>query len=159
MNFHILKEKKGFSLIEIIVVISIFVLIIFLSYAGFNSLNKTQIVEKDTEAVVAILEEAKSKTRSSVDSSNYGVYFENGGNRAISFKGTSYNEFDPDNEEFTLSSNISISAVDIEGGGDSVVFERPKGNTVTYGNIAIIMNDNSASSTITVYPTGAIEVL
>lgn len=153
-----LTKKQGFSILEMLAVLAILILVIFFSYSAFVSLNETQVLDKDTEALSALFEEAKSNTRSSIEDSHYGVYLELGSSKAVLFKGEIYDENDPQNKELIFNNKVSISLVDLIDGGDSVVFERPKGDTLDSGNIVLLLNGNTASSTINIYPTGTIEI-
>lgn len=101
----------GFSLIELIIVISLLgILLTIASVNLFNPLskNKVSMVAGD---VTSILREAQYKSINSTDSENggsseFGVHFEN--NSYTLFKGLVYNSSSNSNFEVKTVSNISI---------------------------------------------------
>lgn len=150
------SSQKGISLVEILIVIAIIALTWLIVYAGFSAINKRQALDKDGLLVTAIINEARSQTLSSKDATVYGVHLEEFS--ITLFKGSTYNESDPENKTSDLSAHSRISAFALSGGGDDIIFQRLTGATQNFGTITLeLRSDSSASSTITVHKTGIIE--
>lgn len=152
--------KQGFTLLEILVVIVIVTILSFISYASFATLHKNRILDKEAGRLVAILEEARSLTTSGKGATNHGVFFEITGNRVVLFKGDSFDENDPLNQEFILDPGVVILELNLENESDFVVFKRLKGETDQYGSIVLgLVHTLSSQKIIAVYPTGTIQKL
>jgi prepilin-type N-terminal cleavage/methylation domain-containing protein len=147
--------KKGFSLIEIIIVIAILGIVSTIIVSSFAAINRTQGLEKDTELVVEQLRQARSQTLSSQNATTYGVHFAS--TTVTVFAGSSYNPSDPTNEEFVLKNTSLVLNVSLTGGGTDIIFKRLTGETASNGTIVVSSTVASRSKTITVYKTGLIE--
>lgn len=127
---------KGFTLIEIFVVIAmIFILsgIVFSSYFSFRSHTE---VNSGAQEVLNFLRLAQSKTVASEEADKYGVHFEQ--EKIVLFRGTLYNPADPDNKIYNFSQvEIPLAEIILNGGGNEVIFERITGQTINYGTVKI----------------------
>lgn len=150
----ILQSNRGLSLVELIIAVAIFVFLFTFGLKAFSSLLNQQLLKKASSNVEILLQEAKSKTLSAVDASNYGVYFEP--TRVTLFKGTTFVPLDSNNEEIVFDEKINISDISL-GGASSVVFEKLTGDADNSGTITIsFVSDLSKFRTITIEPTGVI---
>jgi prepilin-type N-terminal cleavage/methylation domain-containing protein len=140
------NTKKGFTMIEILVVITLIAIIISLgmvmsmdSFRGFSFRN-------DRDAVVAALQRARSLAINNIclgstcdDGKKHGVHFDPAAKEIVIFQGNSYNSSDVLNEAIKFESK-AISAVSTI---DDVVFDRLSGNAV---NATITMTDGAGRS-------------
>lgn len=150
------KNDKGFSIAEIVVVVAILSLITATAIFSFGAFNTRQALDKDSLAVLATLNDARSRTLSSQNASQYGVHLEEF--QVVLFVGGSYLAGDPQNEEVVLSGHTHISSFSLIGGGSDIIFSRLTGATSKSGTIVLALrNDGAATKTITVYATGIIE--
>ncbi|MBA3550755.1 prepilin-type N-terminal cleavage/methylation domain-containing protein [Patescibacteria group bacterium] len=147
--------KKGFTLIEILIVISIIGIISTILMTSFSLFNKSEALDKDTDAVVESLEGARSLTLSSQNASQYGVHF--GTSKITIFTGTSYTESASTNRDVVLSPTDTILTISLTGGGSDVVFKRLTGETTQNGTVIISSPSTSKTRTVTIYKTGVIE--
>lgn len=148
------KYTAGFTLIELLVVGVIVILIAVFVVRGLSTYRNEQTLRTESLAIVSIINEARSKTLSSVDSSAYGVHLEDDG--VTLFKGTSYDVNDSDNEEHILPNNLEIGDISING-GSNIVFERLTGETSNYGTFDVMqVSDNTKLRTISVVTNGQI---
>ncbi len=107
---------------------------------------------------MALLHKAKSDSLSSLNSNNYSVHFEN--NRMVYFIGDTFSEGDSGNQIVNFESEVNIpttGGINLNGGGNNVVFSKLAGNVVGYGTIIIqLTSDPTRQKTITIEKTGAI---
>jgi len=148
--------KKGFSLIEIIIIIAITVIVATIVFVSFSRLNKSQALDKDTLLVISTLNEARSQTLASKDSAAYGVHFNEF--EIVIYEGPTYSAGDSTNRTFALSDHTRVSATTISGGGSDVLFQRLNGKTNHTGTVTLALRtDSTSTKTITIYGTGTIE--
>src|SRR3989338_10343517 len=150
-----LKYNKGFSLIEMLVVIAILVLMATVITVGLSSFYKGRTLDGAVEQAISLINEARSKTLSSKDSSQYGVHFET--SRLALFKGPVFTEPNSDNKEFIFSSSVEMFGTTLNGGGSDLVFKRLTGKTDEYGAVSFRLKiDNSKIKNITIEPGGVV---
>lgn len=155
-NKNMRNTLGGITLIEILVVIAISAILSVGSMAAYSNYNKKKSFELSIQNVGSLIEEARFITLASKDSSVYGVHFESG--RAVLFKGATFSEPSSDNKEYTLPNIVEISVIDLNGGGNNVVFDRLTGETSQYGTTTIsLVNDVTTTSDIVVRQTGIVE--
>ena len=145
-------DKKGLSLIEVIIVAAIVLILFSVSQTAFNGFRKKQNLLEAANKIESFLKEARSMTISAVDSSNYGVHFEQ--NKAVFFKGSIFSLEDLNNKEFILNNFIEISDINLPENCD-VVFNKLSGSTDCFGSIVVsLVSDSSKFKTVEIYPTG-----
>ena len=127
--------KRGFTLIEIILVIAIASVIASITVSAFSRFNRAIAIRKDAEKIVSILNKARSNTIAARSGSQYGVHFESG--RVVMFVGNIYSALAPTNEPLKFQSPVSASTISLAGGGSDVVFERLTGITSNFGFVIL----------------------
>jgi len=149
---------KGFTILEIIISLTIFLILAIIVVSSFSSFRNNQELTNAVQETINLLNLARSKTLSSEGSSQYGVHFES--SRIVLFKGVSFSESNPDNNVAVFSSLIEISAINLNGGGNNLVFQRLTGKTDNYGTITLrIKSDVSKTKIIDIKNTGIVNVL
>jgi len=142
------KNQKGFSMIEIALIVVIFGAIIALGapvFADFKIKNDLDVAKVN---VVSSLRRAQSLSQVMKYDSSWGVHVTTG--EAIIFQGDSYETRVIDNDEsLEILSSFSLSGL------DEVVFHKLTGNTSTTGSIVISSNRNE-SKTITINEQGTV---
>jgi len=151
------KKRKGFTLIEILAVISILAVLFAIISSPIMSFYRKVVFQGATENVLTMLDEARKSTLSSYYSSQYGVHVTS--STITLFKGNSYSAVDPNNDVYELSSAVEITEINLTGGGNDVVFERITGETTQDGTIVLTPRiGDFSSSTITVHKSGLVEI-
>ncbi|MFA6536661.1 MAG: prepilin-type N-terminal cleavage/methylation domain-containing protein [Candidatus Paceibacterota bacterium] len=150
------SRSRGFSFIETMVIISIIIILSAFAYGAFVTLNRDQALEKDTNSVILLLNQARAMTLGSKGASQYGVHFE--ADSVTLFKGSTYSASDASNVVTAIGSPVGISAVSLTGGGSEVLFDWLTGDTLQNGTVTLSLNtDPSDSKTITIHQTGLTE--
>jgi hypothetical protein len=78
---------------------------------------------------------------------------------ATLFEGITYTAGTATNQIVTFDSRVTLASMSINGGGDTIVFDKVTGSTNNYGTIRFyITNASTSSSTVTIGETGIIQV-
>jgi prepilin-type N-terminal cleavage/methylation domain-containing protein len=149
--------KKGFTLIEILIVIAISAIILAIVVNAFYSMVRTQALDRDHSSIASLIDQAKSLSINAKSASQYGVYFAS--STASLFKGTSYNPADSANQNYNLDGRVTISGLNLVGSStDQILFSRLTGYANASGTISISLKDDLINSKIIrVYSTGLVE--
>ena len=155
------RKKKnlvwGFTLLEILIALSILFIIISIVVNPFSSFRNRSLLNIEVENILTLINDARSKTLSSFQDSEYGIHFET--NRAVFFKGTSFVEPEANNIEIIFNTAIYISDISLTGGGSNLIFNRLTGKTDEDGTITVALtSDVSTNNVITIYATGSTEI-
>ncbi len=152
-----LKSRRGFSLIELIIVISIATILTSISITTFFSVSEQQSLEKDVNYAIALVEKARLQTVNAKNNSQFGVRFAS--SSITVFQGSTYTAGSPTNTIFTFSPKVEISSILLSGGTQSTVFELITGKSNATGTVSFrLKTKQNASSTIVVYKTGLVEI-
>lgn len=147
--------KKGFTIIEIVIVIAIIVVVSALIIDSFPRLNASQALSKDTAGLIAVLNQARTETLSSRNDSTYGVHVST--NQLTLFMGSSYVVGDSNNVDIPFNSQVMVGSYSLQGGGSDIVFNRLTGETSQYGSITLrLVSDATQTKTVNISATGII---
>ena len=149
------KSDKGFTFIELLLVLAILSLITTVVMNTFVDYRKNQSLQKDTETVTEVLERARIETISSQNAMQYGVHIAN--DKITLFTGPTYSSGDPLNRDFALAPTDTIVTISLTGGGSEVVFSRLSGETNQSGTVVLSSPSISKTKTVTIYKTGLVE--
>lgn len=157
-TFNLPRIKRGgVTLIEILVILSIFLIITFITIISFSKIRDSEALDKSVLQIVSVMEDARSLTLGSSDDSVYGVYIET--TQVTLFKGASYSAGDPNNKIFVLNKGVNISNIVLSDGGSSVVFSRLTGKSNQTGTTTITsLADQNKQKFIFIQKTGLINI-
>ncbi|MFH1611705.1 MAG: type II secretion system protein [bacterium] len=151
------NNQKGFTLIEILTVLSIIVLLITMSGFSYLYFSRKTDLEKNAHDISSIIELAQSKTLASEGSAQHGVHFES--DKYVLFVGDTYIVDDINNKEYHLPSRLEISAINLIGGGQNTIFEKISGRTEQSGTVVIRpIAEPTDIRTITIFSSGRAEI-
>lgn len=153
------KFIKGNSLIEIVIAMAIITIILVITVPKLNDFRAHQTINNTASEVVNLLNEAKTSTLFSKNSTVYGVHFET--NRVVFFTGPTFDDSALTNKVITFDSFVSLPSGNITLNGNSVdiVFDRLTGNTSSHGTITLeLVGDSSVQKVITVSSLGVISL-
>jgi prepilin-type N-terminal cleavage/methylation domain-containing protein len=148
--------RRGFTLIETLVILSIIGIIVVITVSSLALFRSSQGLDKDTETVVEVLQQARTQTLNSQAASQYGVHFSS--TSTTLFVGPSYSPTASTNNVYPLQSADTILTITLVGGGSDVVFNRLTGETSQNGTILLQSNSSTKRHTVTIYKTGLVEL-
>ncbi len=144
---------KGFTLIEVLLALSVVAIIAAISVTSLSNFNKDKALTIEVEKVLSLVTKARSLTLAAKDDSGYGVHFED--RKAVLFKGASYSSSAATNQIQLLNDEVKISAIALTGGATDVVFQKLSGATAQNGTITLTsVRNSSQTKVITVTGTG-----
>lgn len=115
------NKAKGFTLIEVIIVMALITLLAILAMPVGIDFYHDEIIERDTELLKTNLEKIRDFAKTGRLDSSWSIKFE--GNKYILFKGDDFNARNKDyDKDFKLPSGMDISS-----GEDPLVFEKISG--------------------------------
>ncbi len=149
-------KHAGLTLVEMVVVVAIVAMIATLATVSFSAVTARQSLDKSTDAVVAVLAQARSLTISAKGASAYGVRLLSTG--PVLFAGTIYNAADVTNKPMVLDPRLSISSISLNDAGSDILFNKLTGTTTQSGTFRVIVASTpTIYRTVTVYATGIAE--
>ena len=147
---------KGFTAIEILIVIAIMVIIAAISLTSLVNLNNVQALNTETDSVLSILERARARSISSENSSEFGVHFAS--TSAALFAGKNYSAGAATNEVRNFNGKVQISSINLRGGVVDLYFNRLTGKPSATGTVVFSLSNSTTTKTITIYNTGLSDV-
>jgi prepilin-type N-terminal cleavage/methylation domain-containing protein len=152
-KFKIQNSNKGFSLIEILAVISIISIVLGIAIINGRNFNNSIDLENTAKSVDAKIKLAKAYSIGAKNNTNYGVHFE--ADKVVIFRGSVFINGAPTNETFVFSDKIGVNAVSLAGGGSNVIFDRLIGSTSNFGNIEMkVISEPSKTKQIIINSDG-----
>ncbi len=157
------KHKKnlpaGFTLLEVIIVVSILSFLAAIVVGDFILFQKRSALDNDTQEVVAVLKLAQNKTLSSENDSQYGVYLDASvsPNKYTLFKGSVFASRDSSfDQPHFLSANVEFFGISLPGGNE-IAFNKLTGSALRPSNFSLrVKSDTSLNKTVYVSGNGTI---
>lgn len=141
-----MTKPGGFTLIEILIVVFILALLALISIPVFYLFSRNADVDNAAQEFYTTLNLAQSKTVSSENESQYGVYLDTSvsPNQYILFKGASYETRETAaDQNFWLPKTVEFSDVTLDGGNE-VVFSRLTGYATPAGSVAVSLKTDAS---------------
>ncbi len=148
--------KKGFTILELLIVLGIMALLVGVIFSAFINVRKGNALQNDTDVIVETLRQARSQTLSSQNQMQYGVHLAS--TQITLFTGASYSAGNATNQNIPLNASDTVLTITLVGGGSDVVFARLSGETTQSGTVVLSSSSTGKTKTITIYKTGIIEV-
>lgn len=148
------ENNKGMSMIEIVLVVTLIAISL-----GFSVLySQTSQLRADINGQVAeftsFVRLAHSNALSGLDGGDNGIRVESGAYTI--FKGSVYDPMDPENFKVEMPEVISIENINLNGGGNDIIFSSPNGETNNYGTLTFSSNQMDKAITITITKLGTV---
>lgn len=130
----ILLHNKGFTMIEIMIVVGLLMIFGSLALVSFQVSRNTRDLTAATQNVLSVLRLAQARTLSGENDSVWGVHLEQ--NQIVLFRGPTFAGA-PFVEPYDLSSSIELVTIALNGGGSDVIFNRITGTTDQNGTFVL----------------------
>lgn len=151
------KSYSGFSLIEILLVVSILAIISTSAFIWFSNYQRQTEIESASKMIISSLRDAQSRSISGKDFMKWGIFFDGTGNKFILFRDEGGYAGATIKEETYLSSYVEFDSASLSGGCNEIIFEKINGATAQNCTIKIIdKSDNANFSGITITSSGLI---
>lgn len=150
------NKTPSFSLIEILLAISILIVIFLLFARPLVSFKRASAFNQALQIVVTNLRTAQIRTMSSQDLSQWGVYFSTS-SEVILFKGSTYSSTSSSNEITKLPFGVIIWSASFGTSSSETVFSRPQGNARA-GAVTISYPDGSNRTMVQLDASGVVYV-
>ncbi len=154
-----MKEKfeRGFSLIEIILVIAVMSLISGVILFSFSTLNQNYALEGSAQNAVALFKDARGRTLSAKNNSQYGIHIAS--TSLILFPGSIFVSGNPNNETLNFSQSVAVGTTTLSGAGFDIIFSRLKGTPSQFGTTSVyLVNNSSKYMNIFIRESGLVEI-
>lgn len=148
------SKRKGVSMIEILITLSIMGIVTSISIGVLHSLSNTESLDKETELVLSYINRTRSNAINSLNFEEQGVQFSSSTVRI-------YYGIDPEanstSTTYTLSSSNVIQNVNLSNNLSSFYFYKLSGEPSATGTLTI-RNSDGQEKTIIIYGTGISDV-
>ncbi|OGM89353.1 hypothetical protein A3J77_02240 [Candidatus Wolfebacteria bacterium RBG_13_41_7] len=140
-------DSRGFTIIELLIAMTIFVALGALGLFIGIDFYKSHGFNSERNLIISVLQKARNQSLTNINEVKHGVYLKN--NEYIIFQGENYLSRDTVYDE-VIKANQAIT----RGGLEEVVFEQLTGNPNITGNIT--MTNETRSSIISIQNEGRI---
>ncbi|MHB1118281.1 MAG: pilus assembly FimT family protein [Minisyncoccota bacterium] len=146
-------KNQGFTMLELLVVVSIMAVLVAIILSPFAAFRNSKVLDTVSEETLALLSEARGDTLSAKNGYQYGVHFE--ASQIVLYRGSVYTSNDVNNRVVVLDDALEVASVALAGGGSEVLFDQLTGETSQSGTVVIrVKNDTAKSRTIAIEGTG-----
>lgn len=149
-----LPYNKGFTLLEILVVITILGILSAISVVALKDLYRYSALKVSTNGVYRAFTDARNRTLASEGDTVYGVFV--GTSSVTRFVGSTYSIGASTNKVYYFTGGVSATGT-IVSTALPVVFTRLTGQPSASGTVMMNNDTHTATNTITIYATGLIE--
>lgn len=152
------QRQRGFTLVELIIIIALFGVVAAFSFPFFKARNVQHLLDSSSDELHGILRQAQGRAMSGHNASAWGVHWGTG--EYTLFSGDDYDARDTDHDlvidypgAISITTSVSVSG---EPYPEDVVFDPLTGTTDAAGTITIT-SSNSDVERFTVSSQGQIE--
>jgi prepilin-type N-terminal cleavage/methylation domain-containing protein len=147
------SQTKGFTIVELIVVMVIISVIAGLTFFGFKNYANYQHYDQALGNVKAVLIDARVRARSSETGSGHGVKVLSGS--MVTFLGSTYSAGAATNRTTLITGAVITPS--FSNGTNEIIFNNLTGLPTATGTILIESTEFDASTTIEITATGVIQ--
>lgn len=144
--------NRGLTFLELTISVGILALLLVIIIPSFMDFRRNSILNTETQNVITLVNKARMSSMSSKEDAQYGIHFESG--KVVLFQGDTYVDGAGTNEELVLNTALTLSLIEVYGGGEDVVFQKVTGATNQNATTTLLVVGSTASTTIVVFPSG-----
>ncbi len=150
-------KKSGFTLIEMLLVITITTILGTMAFASFGRLVNYTSIEGQAESIRSHIERARIFTLASKNNSAFGVLFSTTSVRV--FQGTSFVSASSSDQVYVIDSNESIININFANNSNTIYFNKITGEPSATGTITVTSTKNSLDQQkVVIYQTGIVDI-
>ena len=141
--------SKGFTLLEVIVALSIVIMLGTIIYTPLSSLNNRQILDKEVAQVESYIQKSRMNSLNSKNGDEYGIVFSSSTVRVVAIIASSTTVL------YTLNSRVTLASSTL--GTSTVIFSRISGLPSATGTLMYVYKTGGSivgTSTITINGLG-----
>lgn len=148
---------KGFTLIEMIIVIAITAILGSMAFVSFGRIINYTSIEGQAQSIRSHIERARIFTLASKNNSSFGVIFSSSTARV--YQGTTFVTASSSDQVYVLDINESIININLGNGGSSIYFNKITGEPNATGTIVVTSKSNTDDRrTVIIYQTGIVDI-
>jgi len=148
-------NKKGFSLLEIILVVAFVTMAINLAVPFYRSAQLKADINTQVSSLVAHMRMLQSNASTGLDSgAAQGIHLDP--DSYTVFSGSFFNELSPTNYKVDFSSTMIIQNINLLGSGNDIIFTAPYGDSITNGSFEIASPEINKTFKISISEIGTI---
>jgi prepilin-type N-terminal cleavage/methylation domain-containing protein len=151
---HRVHVHKGFTLIEVLVVIAILISLSTIGVGTFKNMREHSALRIATEVVFQEITFARSNTLASANDTVYGVRVAS--TSVIRFTGQSYTPTSTSNRVTTFDEGVTATG-SLVSSGTSIVFARLTGEASASGTIMVRDKNGEGTTTIQIFSSGLVK--
>ena len=149
--------KRGFTLLEMLVVIAVIGIMVAVVFSSFSKMKENQVLKNAGEDIISTVNKARTQTLAQLNGLQYGVHFQ--ANGVIIFRGAIFNSSDSNNQITSITSPAVISTITLTGGAVNLYFNKLSGTPNVSGSVIVSSTATpSLTKTITISATGAVSM-
>lgn len=145
-------KHKAFTLLELTIVFAVVGIVFGMTVLHGQVSQVRADLNSQVDTFVAYARLAQSASASGKDNQSHGIYLES--DRYVLFEGNVYNAAATSNTEVELPATIEIQNIVLNGGGSSILFTPPHGETDQYGSLDFVSDSLGKSFTLTLSARG-----
>ncbi len=151
-----LKNQKGFTLMEVLLIVSISILLAITTLPIYSNLQISSQLEGNTSQIIQIIRTARERSAAGFNNAQHGVYFQ--ADRYTLYQGTSYTSRDTDYDREVILDDVLRIIRNLTGSGETDDLNFSKGLSVPnkIGTITLT-HEIQGNSLISVNSFGMIE--
>jgi prepilin-type N-terminal cleavage/methylation domain-containing protein len=156
MLFKTENKKRGFTFVEMMIVMSLFILLASIGMGAYFQYYSLSLMNADIDNTITLIRNTRFKALKNPTNDNYGIHINPVTKTITEFRDT-YNVMSTENINVELE-QLKVLNLNLNpniGVTDEILFESQTGKTQNYGNF--IIGEDDFSYTITINSQGVIE--